>query len=44
MLVNLVPISFQHKTTNKSVQNQRVTNCLKKSNKSKGMLISTIHR
>ncbi len=24
MLVNLVPISFQHKTTNRSVQNQRV--------------------
>lgn len=25
MLVNLVPISFQHKTTNRSAQNQRVT-------------------
>ena len=25
MLVNLVPISFQHKTTNRSTQNQRVT-------------------
>lgn len=25
MLVNFVPISFQHKTTNRSAQNQRVT-------------------